>query len=137
IGVRPKDFFAHDIEQGRYIWRTFFDMGRWKLETDERRMDGSRVFFEGDYFLLYNEEGRIIGHFGVQQDITERRENEEQLSRSEKKLKKLTENLPNVVFEFVRTADGVYYFDFLSEGIENLDTGIPIEEFYASVQIAF
>jgi PAS domain S-box-containing protein len=137
IGTLPKDFFAHNIEEGREIWRKFFDLGRWRVETDERRMDGTRVIFEGDYFLLHNDDGKIIGHFGVQQDVTARKENEERLRISEKKLKKLTENVPGVIFEFVRTVEGEFYFDFLSEGIEESLLGVPSDELYENIQSAF
>jgi len=137
IGILPKDFFAHNIEEGREIWRKFFDLGRWRLETDERRMDGTRVIFEGDYFLLTDDQGRIIGHFGVQQDVTERKENEERLRISEKKLKKLTENVPGAIFEFVRDAEGKFFFDFLSAGVAEFDLGVPADELYENVELAF
>ena len=137
IGTRPKDFFAHNIREGREVWRKFFDLGRWRVETDERRMDGTRVIFEGDYFLLYDEAGRIIGHFGVQQDVTERKENDERLRLSEKKLKKLTENVPGAIFEFVRDQNGNYFFDFLSAGVEAFQLGVPIDELYNDIQVAF
>ncbi|BAU58665.1 diguanylate cyclase/phosphodiesterase with PAS/PAC sensor [Halorhodospira halochloris] len=36
-------------------------------------MDGTPIIINGDYTCLYDEQGRITGHFGVQEDITERR----------------------------------------------------------------
>lgn len=73
IGVTPTDFFAHDIEYGRDIWKKLFDNGRLHIDTDERRLDGTNIKIEGDYVCLYDEQGRITGHFGVQQEVTQRK----------------------------------------------------------------
>ncbi|MDQ2087059.1 PAS domain S-box protein [Herbivorax sp. ANBcel31] len=87
IGKTPCELFKHDLEHGRYIWKGLFNKGRWHVETNERRIDGSQMFIEGDYICLYDEEGRITGHFGVQTDITERKRAEEKLLKSESSLK--------------------------------------------------
>lgn len=79
IGRTPADFFAHDITQGRAVWRQFFDQGRLHIETNERKFDGSSMWVEGDYICLYDAAGRITGHFGVQRDTTERKQAEESL----------------------------------------------------------
>lgn len=69
VGLTPNDLFAHDPEHGRRIWRGLFDQGRWHVETRERRLDGTPIRIEGDYICLYDEQGRITGHFGVQTEI--------------------------------------------------------------------
>lgn len=71
IGRTPNDFFAHDIKNGKQVWKEFFDNGSLKVHTNERRFDGSHFWVEGDYTLLHNNEGKIIGHFGVQYDVTQ------------------------------------------------------------------
>jgi len=86
LGLTPREFFEHDIEGGRQIWRKFFDEGRLHIETDERRFDGSQMWVEGDYICLYDKEERIIGHFGVQRDVTDRYEAESALRESEERL---------------------------------------------------
>lgn len=73
LGLTPADFFAHDLLHGRQVWREFFDSGRALMVTDERKMDGSQMWIEGDYICIYDDEGRITGHFGVQRDVTERK----------------------------------------------------------------
>lgn len=79
IGLTPTDLFAHDLDHGRAIWRVLLDQGRWHLETQERRLDGTPIIIEGDYICLYDDQGRFIGHFGVQTDITERKHAEAEL----------------------------------------------------------
>jgi PAS domain S-box-containing protein len=71
LGTTPADFFKHNVEHGRRVWREFFDRGRLHVETDERRADGTPIRIEGDYICFYDDEGRITGHFGIQRDITE------------------------------------------------------------------
>ncbi|MBN2893186.1 MAG: PAS domain S-box protein [Bacteroidales bacterium] len=77
IGLTPTDFFAHNIKHGRKVWRDFFDKGHYKVETHEKKFNGTDMIIEGDYICLYNEKNRIIGHFGVQQEVTERKLNEQ------------------------------------------------------------
>jgi len=81
IGLTPTDFFAHEIEKGKKIWREFFDSGNLKLNTKEKRFDGTDMIIEGDYIVIRNSEGKIKGHFGVQRDVTNEREAEKQLER--------------------------------------------------------
>ena len=52
-------------------WREFFDRGHLHTETDERRLDGTPMRIEGDYMVIYDEHGRIAGHFGIQRDVTD------------------------------------------------------------------
>ncbi len=72
LGLRPYDFFAHDIEYGKKVWLDFFDDGKLHIDTDERKFDGTPMWVEGNYTCLYDSEGRIRGHFGIQREVTER-----------------------------------------------------------------
>ncbi len=74
VDKTPGDFFAHDTVQGRAVWRQFFDEGRLHVETDERTFDGDQIWIEGDYVCLYDSDGRITGHFGIQRDVTQRKQ---------------------------------------------------------------
>jgi len=72
IGKTPRDLFSHNIEQGKEIWRNFFNRRHLRYVTDERRKDGTHIWIEGEYMCLTDNQDRIIGHFGVQNDITKR-----------------------------------------------------------------
>ncbi|MBI5688807.1 MAG: PAS domain S-box protein [Verrucomicrobia bacterium] len=104
LGRTPADLMAHDLEAGREVWRQFFDAGRLHVETDERRVDGTQVWIEGDYICLYDAAGRITGHFGVQRDVTARKRAEAELLRSQQRLAR--------AMEFGRMAG--WEFDFRS-----------------------
>jgi PAS domain S-box-containing protein len=79
IGLTPKDFFTHDLETGKQLWQQMFDRGRLHIETDERKLDGTTIWIEGDYICLYNSEGEIIGHFGIQREVSDRKQAEQKI----------------------------------------------------------
>ena len=82
LGRTPAEFYAHDLAAGRAAWRELFDSGRLHVETDERRLDGKSIRIEGDYICLM-EQGRIVGHFGAQFDVTARHRQATALADSE------------------------------------------------------
>lgn len=93
LTLTPNDFFAHDIQHGREVWREFFDKGKLHIDTNEKRFDGSDMIVEGDYICLYDNNGRIIGHFGVQRDVTEYRQSTDIIKMNEEKYRTLYEQL--------------------------------------------
>lgn len=92
IGLTPNDLFAHNLEYGRKIWRRLFDGGKLEIITDERLFDGTQVWIEGEYLCLYDDQGRIKGHFGVQRDISDRYQTEAALRESEERFRQIAEN---------------------------------------------
>jgi len=96
LGLTPADFYSHDLASGRAHWRNFFDAGRLHIETDERKLDGTPIRIEGDYICLYDDQARIAGHFGVQRDVTTRRQAEEDQRLSEEQLRELAKRLQEV-----------------------------------------
>ncbi len=98
IGRTPADFFAHDLAYGRRIWRDFFDTGRLHIDTDERKFDGIPMWIEGDYICLYDTQGRITGHFGVQREVTERRQIEQTLRTNEHNLWNFFNTIDQLLF---------------------------------------
>ena len=96
IGRTPAQFFAHDLANAKARWRAFFDAGHVHVETDERRLDGAPMRIEGDYMVVYDERGRIAGHFGIQRDVTDRHLATEQIRASSEQLRALASRLQKV-----------------------------------------
>ena len=86
IGLTPNVLFGHDLDQGRRVWTEFFDQGKLHIDTSEQKADGTPMWIEGDYICLYDDEGRIIGHFGIQQEVTDRKEAAEKLKKANEEL---------------------------------------------------
>ena len=93
IGMTPADFFRHDLAAGRRGWRALFDDGHTHSITNERRIDGSTMWVEGDYMCFYDSGGRITGHFGIQRDVTDRTRAAEELEQSREELRALAARL--------------------------------------------
>ena len=70
IGTTPADMFRHDVETGKKEWRKLFDRGKLHTENSGLKFSGELIYLEGDYTCMYDQEGRITGHFGIQRDIT-------------------------------------------------------------------
>ncbi|WP_048601412.1 putative bifunctional diguanylate cyclase/phosphodiesterase [Rubeoparvulum massiliense] len=79
LGKTPAQLFADHLSYARKLWREMLEQGRTHMITQERRMDGSIIWVEGDYICIYDEAGRFRGHIGVQRDVTEHRMQEEKL----------------------------------------------------------
>ena len=93
IGLTPGDFFRHDLAAGRRGWRALFDAGHRHSVTNERRLDGSTMWVEGDYMCFYDAAGRITGHFGIQRDVSDRIRAAEELEQSRAELRALAARL--------------------------------------------
>ncbi len=82
----PIDFFKHDISQAKELIRKVLKHGKYKGYTYEKNVSGSSLIIEGDYILLResdkNSLGKIMGVFGIQQDITKQEEQRRKLERS-------------------------------------------------------
>jgi PAS domain S-box-containing protein len=96
LGRTPAQFFAHDIASARARWMEFFDRGHIHTETAERRLDGTSMCVEGDYMVIRDEHGRIVGHFGIQRDISAQHEAHEELHLSREQLRALACRLQSV-----------------------------------------
>src|SRR5207244_11589582 len=78
---------------GRRGWRKLCDAGHTHSLTNERRLDGSMMWVEGDYMCFYDAAGRITGHFGIQRDVSARVKALEELEQSRAELRALAARL--------------------------------------------
>ncbi|MBW4579114.1 MAG: PAS domain S-box protein [Tildeniella nuda ZEHNDER 1965/U140] len=100
VGITPKEAFAHDLAYRKEIWRHLFDAGKLHIETDERRLDGTAMWVEGYYICLYDSQGRLIGQFGVQRDVSERKQAEAALRKSEANYRNLVQTANSIIIRF-------------------------------------
>ncbi|MGF1584803.1 MAG: PAS domain S-box protein [Bacteroidales bacterium] len=100
LKLTPNDFFSHDLKHGRKVWKQFFDAGRLQIDTTEKKLDGDDLIINGSYTLLYDEKGRVTGHFGMQRNVTEERKVKEALKESEEKTRYILKHNPNAIAVF-------------------------------------
>ncbi|MEG4074468.1 PAS domain S-box protein [Microcoleus sp. Pol14C2] len=96
IGRTLYSLFSHNLTGGREIIRQFFEFGRIHIENENRKFDGVPFWVEGDYICIYDSHRRIVGYFGVQRDISDRKKTEAALKESEERFRQLAENIESV-----------------------------------------
>ncbi|MFB8795273.1 MAG: PAS domain S-box protein [Microcoleus sp.] len=89
-------FFGDNMTHSREVIKNFFEAGRIHIESESRKFDGTQMWVEGDYICIYDTHGRILGHFGVQRDISGRKKAEAALKESEERFRQLAENIESV-----------------------------------------
>lgn len=57
----------------RDFLRELFTNSRLHVEHEAYRQDGKKLWIEGDYICMHDTAGAIVGYFGIQHDISERR----------------------------------------------------------------
>ncbi len=85
IGKVPIETFSHNIEEGKRGWFDLYEKGQTRVVTEEKKMDGTIMWVEGTYKLLRDERSYIRGHFGIQRDITNRINFEQELINARNK----------------------------------------------------
>jgi len=94
------------------------DMCEYRL----KRKDGGYVYIETEAHLLHHD-GKPFAIQGIARDITERKQAEEMLKKSEESYRTLAENVADVIY----TADMQFRFTYISPSIVTL-TGYIAEE---------
>jgi PAS domain S-box-containing protein len=97
---------------------------RIEVETERQRMDGTPIQCILTATPFRNERGEILGVVENFKDITDRKQMEESLARSEANYRLLFSTIPSIVFKGYED----WSVDFLDDKIEKL-TGYPREDF--------
>ncbi|MDP2037144.1 MAG: PAS domain S-box protein [Ignavibacteria bacterium] len=98
MGISPADFFHHNPQHGLDVCREILILGHTTIITDERKIDGTQIWIEGNYFLFKNSKDQITGLFGIQRDITERKQAEVDLREREESYKELFNSISDAIY---------------------------------------
>ncbi|NQZ75923.1 MAG: PAS domain-containing protein, partial [Ekhidna sp.] len=91
-----------------------------KQEILNYNKDGSLMWNEVQVTPVFDDENQLVEFLGVQVDITERKQLEEELALSEYKLRTITNSLPAMILRFTFETDGTFELLYISDGIENI-----------------
>ncbi|WP_377473427.1 MAG: PAS domain S-box protein [Microcoleus anatoxicus] len=127
IGQTLNFFLSHNWADGREVIRQLFEAGRIHIECDHRQFDGTPISVKADYICIYDTYGRIVGYFGVECDITARKQAEAALKESEERFRQLAENIESVFWISDIPKDEIIY---VSPAYEKI-WGIKCAELYA------
>ncbi len=83
------------------------------------RKNGEYVWIEITIVNLLSDPD-IQGFLGNYHDISERRQAQEKIREKDLEFKKLSSNLPDLIFQFTRRPDRSYFVPIASEGIKNI-----------------
>jgi PAS domain S-box-containing protein len=117
------DFFTPDLKEN--LKATAFEAFSRKesfrnFENPSIHKDGHVVILESNGSPITDSEGNLIGYCGVDSDITERRNSENRIREKDIQFRKLSANLPDMIYQFTRRTDGTYCVPVASEGIRNI-----------------
>ena len=90
--------------------------------------------------LIFDAEGKPNHIDGALRDITERKLAEEELREKDVQFRKLSSNLPDLIYQFTRKPDGTYCVPIASDGIMNIFGCSPedvIDDFSPIVRVIF
>ncbi|MEO8606350.1 MAG: PAS domain S-box protein [Chloroflexota bacterium] len=80
------------------ILQAFLIEGHWESEFRQKRKDGRELYILGSTTLFKDKQGVPFGIVSVNHDITERHQIEEALDQSEKNLRLITQNSPDIIY---------------------------------------
>ncbi|MDY0091226.1 MAG: diguanylate cyclase [Candidatus Vecturithrix sp.] len=98
LGLTPKELLERGITPNQGGWFQVYEQGCWHFEVIHHTFDGAPVWIEGDYISVYDEDGRIAGCFGMQRDVTWRKQTEMALRRSEDRFRQVIDSISDYIY---------------------------------------
>src|SRR5262249_22978687 len=86
LGSPTSSRWAPRRDEWRQLMGQLYDQGMAYHTVRAPRGDGTWIEVEGVYACVYDAVGRIVGHYGVQLDITQRRVSAEALAKAQERL---------------------------------------------------
>ncbi|HMB99392.1 MAG TPA: PAS domain S-box protein [Balneolaceae bacterium] len=123
LGKSVMELFPHVEEEKlnllykKALKGQFVKTGDYSFEIPDTGKTGWAQSF---YSPVRNSDGEITGILGTVVDITERKQAEEKLKESDATLKKLSKQIPGVIYQFQQFPDGSSCFPFSSDGIRDI-----------------
>lgn len=97
-------------------------LGQKEYDTEFRIIwpDGSIHIAKARGEVFRNELGEPVRMIGINYDITEEKKKDEKIRAKDQEFRKLSANVPDLLYQFTRKPDGTYFVPIASEGIRNI-----------------
>ncbi len=116
-----KPFHPDDQKRAWDAWQNAVNNGAtYSLECRLRRADGIYKWWLIRGVPIKDEQGNILQWFGTCTDIDDYKIAEAKIREKDIQFRKLSSNLPDLIFQFTRRPDGSYCVPIASEGIKNI-----------------
>lgn len=106
------------------------------LEERYLHKNGTAIWTQVSFSLIYDSEGEAICHLAIVVDISDRRRAEEALKYSQARLESIATNIPGAIYSYVARAKDAFWFEYISEGCRELFELEP-EQVLADANILF
>lgn len=129
IGTRLADILVKDDPKNIQYLKDFIRSNYQlrEVETVDQDKNG-RLFSVVNNFIGTIVDGKLINAWGTQRDVTEKRQQEEELRNSKDSYEELVQKIPFVIYKWRRRANGERLLEYVSPQIKEL-VGIPAENF--------
>ncbi|PZO38867.1 MAG: hypothetical protein DCF19_15450 [Pseudanabaena frigida] len=117
LSLMPNQLFGSKSENDRKAWRELLNTGRVCIEMERHRLDGTTIFIEAEYICCYDNHGKAIGYFGIQRDVTCRKQAEIDWQQIEARNRALLNSIPDLIFVLDRQGT---YLDCKTSRYEDL-----------------
>ncbi|OEH84904.1 hypothetical protein BHU72_06840 [Desulfuribacillus stibiiarsenatis] len=126
LGNQINEIIDPEKKCNDYLWDAIIEGKRIKVETSRYSRTGSMidVLVKGGPVII--DEG-IVGGYIVYADITRQKQQNRELEARDELLRKLSENVPGVIFQYQLNQDGSSCFPFASEGMKDIYNVYPEE----------
>ncbi|MBF2098698.1 MAG: PAS domain-containing protein [Gloeomargaritaceae cyanobacterium C42_A2020_066] len=96
--ARPLDFFAHDPELGREVWRQLLSRGELQMTVQKVRVDRTPLWIESYNRCFHNDQGQITGLLGIQRDASPVRDLALSLKTAQEQIQYLLSEGPSALY---------------------------------------
>ena len=93
---------------------------KYDIEFRVQYPNGAIRYIKADGLVLRDENGKAVRMLGINKDITVQKQLEERERNQNNQFRKLSANVPDLIFQFSRKPDGTYCVPIASEGIRNI-----------------
>jgi len=108
VGKNIKTLFDYPIKNVKRDFRKLLNNNEITLVTLEKTFNNEEIWIEGHYITAFDDDNRIIGHFGSRRDITKRVEAQEALEHSHELMKYIIEHNRSSIAVFDKNMNYVY-----------------------------